>query len=109
MKTLIGLVLLFSSSAWGMDQDWLCRRQASEVYDDKIEACGAAIGRTEGEARRVSLAAALAEFRDLCSISEHCKNRKFDAYPERTECLTTAKGYKCYRMIKIVLLPMEEK
>ena len=107
MKTLtLALLLIFIiSSVANADQDWFCKQESSEVTKDMVQVCGVAIGRTEGEARRVAFRAAHAEFSDLCSISEHCKNRKFDVIPARTECVTTPLGYKCYRMIKFVLSP----
>lgn len=104
MRKILVVLLMFSSTAYG-NQDWFCKRESSQVKQDTVFACGIAISRTEGKARQVALQYAQQEFTDICSLSEHCKGRKFDVIPTRTDCVSISTGFKCYRMVQFNLLP----
>lgn len=88
--------------------EWLCKREASQMEGDAVKACGIGYGINEAEARRRAFYAAQLEFWRLCHISSNCKGHDVSVEPGRLECVeralpaTSLENYKkwtCHRLL----------
>jgi hypothetical protein len=104
MKLLNFLTLLLSISfsfTLQASEDWLCKKTASERDGKYLNVCGVGVGKTEGESRKKALERAKQEFKDICSLSDDCKDKKAIVTPLRNSCLKLKKGgYKCFRGLR---------
>ncbi|MBT3586569.1 MAG: hypothetical protein HN509_16795 [Halobacteriovoraceae bacterium] len=90
------------------EDNWLCKKTASEREGNAINACGVGVAKSEGKARKKAFERAKQEFKDICSISDDCKGKKTIVSPLRNSCKKLKKsGYKCYRGLKFEIEKIE--
>lgn len=104
MRIILSL-LLFSSTVHADNTSWVCTDEATTRSGGVWTACGVGWGMDEGSARLDALNKALNEFTTMCKMSASCKDKEREVEPTRSTCSVSPEGWKCYRAVRITLVP----
>lgn len=107
MKKLLTM-FFFPMMSQGAD-GWFCTESASKIQHSNIFVCGIGESRTEAEARNVSFENAKIEFKNICEMSDNCKDHETSVMPQRMSCVKSEEGYKCFRMVVFEIGPIVKK
>jgi len=84
--TVLHILFLGSFCVEAYSDDWLCTETASIKSGNTLRTCGIGTSDNEADARIAALREAKREFKEICSESSDCKNRKTIMRPMRNAC-----------------------
>lgn len=111
---LVGILSLFFSTTAFASENWLCTEDSAQRNGHIIIACGAGLGKTEGDAREDAAFRAKKEFNAICEQSLECRGHETEVEPTRSTCEPIGGGFtRCYRGFRYQVLeemkPVQER
>jgi hypothetical protein len=105
------LMVLLVGSFYGHAEDkakpkeaWFCLDESGKRDGDILWACGVGEAPSESLARADGLREAMNEFKTICQASVDCDANHVTVEPMRMTCTEGTKGWKCYRLIEVVMI-----